>query len=232
MRLVFGDPSEDDDNLYYRVVVAFKSDGTDNMIIWQDGYHIWPSGGSGTRESVTASEGSFNYMTVNAESYGSEHVVTVPKRSTICKVRPWAKIMGIYKSSTNNSGYANGSYWDFGNNYGVLDIRSFNTSNCLYGGGTYGSYSFTFDAFIMFGNSSGSGKAYGDIATSAAAPYTIAAKGSKQWDLWVYNSSGVPKRAQDVYVYNSSGVPKAATNIYVYNSSGVPKEVSRSYVTS
>ena len=49
---------------------------------------------------------------------------------------------------------------------------------------------------------------------------TIAASGAK---VWVYNASGVPKRGQ-VYVYDSTGKPRKATGIWVYDSTGKPRK--------
>lgn len=63
-----------------------------------------------------------------------------------------------------------------------------------------------------------------DVTVTGASPDSnVEIELSDFIDVWVYNSSGVPKRATNIYVYNSSGVPKEATAFYVYNSSGEPK---------
>lgn len=95
----------------------------------------------------------------------------------------------------------------------------------------YGTSPSTYYGYVSLG-SKGT-KALGYAYYSCAALYGSSGVHASNWvvcavpvykpNVYVYNSSGAPKRAEHIYVYNSSGVPKEASDLYVYNSSGVPK---------
>lgn len=123
--------------------------------------------------------------------------------------------MGIYYGTPR---WNNGDFWVWGNYYGVIDMRSTNTTNCVLELAVYSHAGVDgLSGWHIYG---GSSRTNGNHDT---AEITVPAKNIP---IFVYNSSGVPKRATNVYVYNSSGKPVLARGITVYDSSGKPKTVT------
>ena len=144
-------------------------------------------------------------------NFGGDHSFTINKTSnTRFGIMPYMKIGALYKyGQYGDSG--SGSYWQWGNSYGILCADSYKQSGYM-SGMTYGGKVID-GAFTLLG---GSSNTY--TWTYANCPKKV----DPLNPVFVRDSNGAPHRATALYVYDGSGVRRKAVSITIYDANGKP----------
>ena len=195
---------------------ALMYGGYDNYVPWDIGVRQVFEDGTRNTEYNSGVWTRTTSAQMNNWIWMTEAQFTFQKTSSKFGLLPFIKIGCIEYGDDN---YVAGNDWMFGSDYGILVGYRF-ADTCLKGTMTHTSSINgrvrELPAFIVFAGNNNTDTGYDN------AQIIIEAAGG----VYVYNSSGVPKRATAIYVYNSSGAPKLATTVTVYDSSGNPHTVS------
>ncbi len=192
---------------------GYVNDARENFVVTKLGVDVWKDastidtalGGSTSREET------YSWAYIPGEWYSSDYTVSIWKRDYAQKVVPWTCLTGIYYGTDM---WTAGNFWVWGNEYGVIDMRTTDTSKCQLkkAADTYGGKG-GMSSWVVYGGKSRVAGGYSN------ATITIPAK---SLPIYAVNPSGVYKMATHVYVYDSSGKPREAKAATVYDSSGKP----------